>query len=130
MNNEAYRYLDKEEIITEDHYYQDWQNKKIVLIPSNDPYIGKEVSFKWIFEKVYLEDFRLLNDNEIVNKEHFLVWRDDCDHLVMCRCCDIVGHKAIDVRKANNSLPEFNLYAKQKTQFNFETLNILKDIKL
>jgi hypothetical protein len=77
MNDEVYRELYKEEIITKDHYgcYSD----KFVLLPSNYPYIGK---------------------------------------------------KADNARKENDDLPEYNTYAKKKTQFNFETLNILKDIEL
>jgi hypothetical protein len=129
MNDEVYRELDKEEIITKDHYFWSLFNDKIFLLPSNYPFIGKKREGRYIFEKFYLEDFRLLNDNEIVNKKHFFVFRHNDGYLRICRCCDTVGHKAGDARKKYSSLPEFNLYAK-KTQFNFETLNILKDIQL
>jgi hypothetical protein len=112
MNEEAYRELDYEEIITKNHYYQDWQNNKFVLIPSNHLFIGKEVSFKWIFEKVYLEDLRPLNDNEIVNKEHFEVWRDDYGNLRMAKCDSyFFGKKAGDARKECSHVPEYNIYA-------------------
>jgi hypothetical protein len=131
MNKEAYRCLDKEEIITKDHYWFDWQNNKFVLIPSNYPCIGKKAGYLYIYEKISLEDFRILKDDEIVNKEHFYVWKDDdyCNFLIYRCYSRHQGSKTSDVRKKCNSLPEFNLYAK-KTQFNFETLNILKDIQL
>jgi hypothetical protein len=129
MNNQVYRKLHGE-IVTKDHYWFDWQNNKFVLLSSNYPCIGKKADGRFIREKVSLDDFRPLNNNEIVNEEHFEVWRDNCGNLIMERCDSfIVGRKADDVRKENSSLPEFNLYAK-KTQFNFETLNILKDIEL
>jgi hypothetical protein len=128
MNNEVYRRLDKEEIITKDHYYRR-NNNKFVLLPPNDPCIGKKSYGIYIFEKISLEDFRILNDDEIVNEEHFQVLRDSFGYLRMFRCLMFVGRKAIDVRKANDYLPEYNICAK-KTQFNFETLNILKDIEL
>ncbi len=128
MNEEAYRELDYEEIITKDHYCFD-DNDKLVLLPLNHPYIGNKVEKRQIFEKISLEDFRLLNDDEIVNEEHFEVWRS-CDYLVISRCYYTVGSKAGNARKKYNSIPEFNLYFKKKTQFNFETLNILKDIEL
>ena len=130
MNNEVYRRLDKEEIVTKDHYWFDWQNNKFVLIPSNDPCIGKKAGYLYIFEKVSLEDFRILKDDEIVNEEHFYVWRDNRGYLRMCRCCDTVGLKAGNARNECRYMTEFNLYAKKETQFNFETLNILKDIEL
>jgi hypothetical protein len=129
MNKEVYRYLDDEEIVTKDHYR--WNNDKLVLLPSNDSFIGKKVCFQHFYEKVSLKDFRPLNNNEIVNDEHFYFFRDSDGYLMMYRCYfRYQGRKAEDVRKANSSFPEFNLYAKKETQFNFETLNILKDIEL
>ena len=130
MNDEAYRELDKEEIITEDHYCRDRKNDKFVLLPSNHSSIGKKAGYLYIYEKVSLDDFRLLNDDEIITREHFQVWRDYCGHLLMYRCLKSVGSKAGNARKKYNPLPEFNLYSKKETQFNFETLNILKDIEL
>jgi hypothetical protein len=130
MNNEAYSHLEYKEIITKDHYCFD-DNDKLVLLPSNHPWIGEKAEGSYIYEKVSLDDFRTLKDDEIVNEEHFYV-RRSCGHLVMYRCyrcCNIVGHKADDVRKENSSIPEFNLYAK-KTQFNFGKFDFLKDIEL
>ncbi len=130
MNNEAYCQLDEEKIITKYHYCFD-DNDKLVLLPSNDSFIGKKAGYLCIFEKVSLDDFRPLNDDEIVNKEHFFAFRIIYGYLIMERCYFYhLGNKAIDVRKAISHISEFNLYAKQKTQFNFETLNILKDIEL
>jgi hypothetical protein len=123
MNDEVYYQLDCEEIIKKDHYYRN--NNELVLLPSNHPYIGKKVEYEYIFEKVSLEDFRILKDDEIVNKEHFYVWRDIHSYLIMSRCRRSVGRKAGNARNY-----EYNIYAKKKTQFNFETLNILKDIEL
>jgi hypothetical protein len=129
MNNVVYRKLDYEKIITKDHYYRN--NKKLVLLPFNHSWIGKKTEKRQIYEKISLEDFRILKDDEIVNKEHFYVFRDDYGYLVIYRCySDYHGEKANDVCKQCSHLTEFNLYAKQKTQFNFETLNILKDIQL
>jgi hypothetical protein len=129
MNNEAYCQLDEEKIITKYHYCFD-NNDKLFLLPLNHPYIGYKVGYLSVYEKISLEDFRPLNDNEIVNEEHFYVWRDSYGNLVMHRCYSShQGSKTSDVRKKYNSIPEFNLYAK-KTQFNFETLNILKEIEL
>ncbi len=131
MNNEAYRWLDKKEIITKDHYWWNWRNGKYVLLPPNHSCIGKKTEKRQIYEKISLEDFRPLNDDEIVNKEHFLVWRDSYGYLMIYRYyyC-YLGRKASDVRKECRHMPEFNLYTKKKTQFNFETLNILKEIEL
>jgi hypothetical protein len=126
MNNEAYRWLDKEEIITRDHYW--WRNGKFVLLPSDYSYIGEKAEGSSIYEKISLEDFRLLKDDEIVNEEHFEVWRS-FGYLGMCRAYRFIGYKVDDVRNEHFWLSEFNLYAK-KTQFNFETLNILKEIEL
>jgi hypothetical protein len=130
MNNEAYRILDCKEIITKDHYYRR-NNNKFVLLPSDDPYIGEKADRGLIFEKISLEDFRILKDDEIVNEEHFQVLRDSFGYLRMFRCYlfSSCGKKSIDVRKDFSHIFEYNLYAK-KTQFNFETLNILKDIEL
>jgi hypothetical protein len=129
MNKEVYRRLDKEEIVTKDHYWYHWQNNTFVLLRSNHSSIGKKAGYLYIYEKVSLDDFRPLNDDEIVNDEHFQVQGDSYGHLRMYRCCNSVGRKADDVRKANDYLPEYKICAK-KTQFNFETLNILKDIQL
>jgi hypothetical protein len=128
MKNEAYRRLDKKEIITKNHYW--WRNGKFVLLPPNDPYIGEKADGIPIYEKISLEDLRPLNNDEIVNDEHFYVWRDDYGNLVMHRCYYIVGLKTDDARKECRYITEFNLYAKKEMQFNFETLNILKDIEL
>jgi hypothetical protein len=131
MNNEVYRRLDKEEIITKNHYWR--CNGKFVLLPSDYSCVGKKVEGSSIYEKISLEDFRILDDNEIVNDEHFYVWRsyeDYCGYLRICRCLSFAGYKVGDVRNEYRHLSEFNLYAKQKMQFNFETLNILKDIEL
>ncbi len=129
MNYEVYRCLDKKEIVTKNHYR--WNNDKFVLLPHNDPYIGKKVEYEYIFEKISLENLRPLNDNEIVNKEHFEVFRDDYGNLRMAKCDSyFFGKKAGDARKECSHVPEYNIYAQKKTQFNFETLNILKDIKL
>jgi hypothetical protein len=132
MNEEVYRRLDKEEIITKDHYYRR-NNKKLVLLPFNHSWIGKKVEYEYFYEKISLDDFRLLKDDEILNEEHFQVWRVSVGYLRMVRIkCYFLyyGSKAGNARKANSSVREYNIYAKQKTQFNFETLNILKDIQL
>jgi hypothetical protein len=128
MNKEAYRKLDHEEIVTKHHYWP--LDYELVLLPSNDPYIGKKAGCLYIYEKVSLDDFRLLNDDEIITREHFFAFRYIEGYLIMCRFYNSVGRKSDDVRKEDISLPEFNLYAKKETQFNFETLNILKDIEL
>jgi hypothetical protein len=128
MKNEAYRRLDKKEIITKNHYW--WNNRKFVLLPSNHLWIGEKAEGSSIYEKISLEDFRFLKDDEIVNEENFEVWRDDYGNLVMHRCYYIVGLKTDDARKECRYMTEFNLYAKKEMQFNFETLNILKDIEL
>ncbi len=131
MNDEAYRKLDYEKIITKDHYRWDWQNKKLVLLPSYDSCIGKKTEERYIYEKISLEDFRLLKDDEIVNKEHFYVWRNYCGNLIMERCGNfIVGRKADDARKKCNFTPEFNLYAKKEIQINFGKFDFLKEIEL
>jgi hypothetical protein len=130
MNKEVYRLLYDEEIVTKDHYWFDY-NDEFVLLPSNHPWIGKKVEYEYIYEKISLEDFRILKDDEIVNEEHFYFWRDDYCHTVMYRCYSgYHGDKASDVRKENNSLPEFNLYAKKETQINFGKFDFLKDIEL
>jgi hypothetical protein len=120
MNKEAYRCLDKEEIITKDHYWYHWQNNTFVLLPPNDPLIddpliGKKADGRSIYEKVSLEDLRPLNNDEIVNEEHFFVWRSTFGHLGMCRAYLFIGYKADDARKANSSFREYNIYAKKKT---------------
>jgi hypothetical protein len=129
MNKEVYRYLDDEEIVTKDHYRWSWRHDKLVLLPPNDPCIGKKAGYLCIFEKVSLDDFRPLDGDEIANEEHFKVFSSTFGHLGMCRVFLFIGHKAGDIRKEYDDMPEFNIYAK-KTQFNFETLNILKDIQL
>jgi hypothetical protein len=128
MKNEAYRRLGQEEILTKDHYR--WNHGKFVLLSSNNPYIGKKANDRLIFEKISLADFRILKDDEIITREHFYVEKSNYGYLVIFRCHLLdYGKKSIDVRKKCSHLTEFNLYAK-KTQFNFETLNILKDIEL
>jgi hypothetical protein len=134
MNNKVYRKLDDEEIVTKHHYCFDY-NGKLVLLPSNHPCIGKKVERRYIYEKISLEDFRILNDNEIITREHFQVQRDSYGYLMIYRYyyC-YLGRKAGDVRKENSCNSGYNIYSKniyaKKTQFNFETLNILKDIQL
>ena len=129
MNKEVYRYLDDEEIVTKDHYRWSWRHDTLVLLPPNDPCIGKKAGYLCIFEKVSLDDFRPLNDDEIVNKEHFYVWRNDYGNFYMYRVFRFIGHKAGDARKKYSSLPEFNLYAK-KMQINFGKFDFLKEIEL
>jgi hypothetical protein len=128
MNDEVYRRLDKEEIATKDHYYRN--NKKLVLLPSNHPFIGKKTEERYIFEKVSLEDFRPLNDDEIVNKEHFEVWRDDYGNLAMYSCGNFIGHKTSYLRREFSCFSGFNLYAKEENKFNFGKFDFLKDIEL
>jgi hypothetical protein len=128
MNKEAYRKLDHEEIVTKHHYWP--LDYELVLLPSNDPYIGKKAGDLYIYEKVSLDDFRLLNDDEIITREHFFVFRYIEGYLIMCRLYNSVGRKADDVRKEDSSLPEFNLYAKKETQINFGKFDFLKDIEL
>jgi hypothetical protein len=130
MNNEAYRYLDKEEIITKDHYWYHWQNDTFVLLPSNDPLIGKKADGRSICEKISLDDFRILKNDEIVNEENFYVRRDSVGYLRMLRCLRCVGHKAGYLRKANSCISEFNLYAKEENKFNFGKFDFLKEIEL
>jgi hypothetical protein len=112
MNNEAYRQLDKEEIATKDHY--EWFFGKFVLLTSNHPFLGKKADGIYIFEKVSLEDFRILDDNEIVNKEHFFVYRNGFGYLRIYRCHLLdYGNKASDVREKFIDFTEFNIYAKK-----------------
>jgi hypothetical protein len=127
--NKVFRLLDDEEIITKDHYWFDY-NDEFVLLPSYDSCIGKKTEEKCIYEKVSLDDFRILKDDEIVNEQHFQVYRDSVGHLIMWRCYNSVGRKAEDVRKENSFLPEFNLYAREENKFNFGKFDFLKEIKL
>jgi hypothetical protein len=129
MKNEAYRYLDYEEIVTKHHYCFD-DNDEFVLLPSNHPCIGEKANKRLIYEKISLEDFRILNDNEIITREHFQVQRDSYGNLRMYRCCNSVGLKSDDVRKEYSSLLKFNLYAREENKFNFGKFDFLKDIEL
>jgi hypothetical protein len=129
MNKEAYRKLDHEEIVTKHHYWWSWRHDKLVLLPPNHSCIGKKTEGIYIYEKVSLEDFRPLNDDEIVNKEHFYVWRNDYGNFYMYRVFRFIGHKAGYLRKELSNLPEYNIYAK-KMQINFGKFDFLKEIEL
>jgi hypothetical protein len=128
MNKEAYRSLDKEEIVTKDHYQ--WLNDKFVLLPFNHSWIGEKANKRLIYEKISLEDFRPLNDNEILKIEHFQVWRDSFGYLRMFRCVRSVERKAGNARKESIYVSDFNLYAKKETQINFGKFDFLKEIEL
>jgi hypothetical protein len=130
MNNEVYRRLDKEEIITKDHYWYHWQNNTFVLLPPNDPWIGKKADGRSICEKISLDDFRILKNDEIVNDEHFEVSRNQDGYLVISRCYYTVGMKAGYLRKANSCISGYNLYAKEENKFNFGKFDFLKEIEL
>jgi hypothetical protein len=75
----AYRLLNSWEIVKESHY----DNEFFPLNPES-PYIGKKPE-TYIHEKVNLEDYRLLDDSEILTEEHFGVCRDDIGNLIMTK---------------------------------------------
>jgi hypothetical protein len=127
MNNEAYRCLDEKEIIKKHHYC--WNdNYKLDLLGENYSNLGLQVGDKYIFEKVNLKDFCVLNDEEIVTKQHWSSCKE-YGYIILCRVYDYeINKTARYFREDRSKIFEcYNLYSKNGILGKF---NFLKEIEL
>jgi hypothetical protein len=124
---ETYCILDKEEIVNRDHYTWHFDN----LVTVNATYnfgirvddcrsmIGSKASDCWkkykkiIYKKVNLEDYRSLDNEEIVGKEHYCSHKDN-NYLILRKASYDYELKetAGCLRQKCNLIKKFNIYSK------------------
>jgi hypothetical protein len=121
MNDEVYRCLDYEEIITKDHYF--WGiGLKLNLLNPNSSYVGLRVfdSKKSFYEKLSLKDFDFLSDETIITEGHYWIFRCSLSGYLMIQEVKIFFHDELNqtagsLRKFYNSssMNEYNLCKKR-----------------
>ncbi len=153
MNNQAFLALESDEILTKDHYFSVLGHSGLIKlsIKNHSHIIGNTVSynienddyFDEFFERVSMNEFSLLSNEDIITNNHFCIWESIKDphdkkfYPIIRRTTEASIDAANIGEKVRNACSKYE-YLGKKLQINFyvkkepilSKLNILENLEL